>query len=295
MQTDMLVDANQGSLVSKVPPASGSSNINVGNSERVISTIAGVAAAAYGLRNISSIGGIAMAVAGGMLLSRGVSGFCAVNKAIGRNSAVKHSGAIEAHVKLNIERPRHEVYAFWRRLENLPSFMSHLEQVQVHDELRSTWTAKVPGGLGTISWEAEIDEDRPGELISWSSLPGSTIDNAGEVRFEDARNGSTMVDVRMDYRLPGGDLGSIAGKLFNPAVENVMKSDIEGFKTIMETSGGADGFGAGTGDFSVSEGTGDDFTTSGLEESPVMGETQTKSKKRTSRKKTGGSFNEDLV
>jgi len=42
-------------------------------------------------------------------------------------------------------RDPQDVYAFWRRLGNLPSFMTHLESV-VEDGPRSHWTAKAPFG-----------------------------------------------------------------------------------------------------------------------------------------------------
>jgi uncharacterized membrane protein len=143
---------------------------------------------------------------------------------------------MEARSTFIINKPRSDVYAFWRKLENLPRFMQHLEEVKELDDRRSTWSAKVPGGIGKVSWEAEITEDISGELISWASMPGSTIDNAGEVRFKDAPgNNGTEISACITYRLPGGDLGSIAAKLFNPAIEKMVRDDLRSFKTLMET------------------------------------------------------------
>ena len=217
-------------------PATGSSTINVGAEERVLSAIAGAALASYGLRHLFTLRGLLSTAAGGLLLSRGITGYCMVNNALGRNSAVRKTSAMEANATFVINKPRHQVYAFWRQLENLPRFMKHLENVKVLDSFRSTWTAKVPGNLGTVSWEAAITEDREGEFLSWSSLPGSTIDNAGSIEFKDTANGlDTEIKVQMTYRLPGGDIGTLAGKLFNPAVEDIIREDIQRFKSIMET------------------------------------------------------------
>jgi uncharacterized membrane protein len=236
MQTDLLIDANHEHASSMLPPATGSSNINVGPEERVLSAIAGAALGVYGLRHITSLSGLTMTLAGGMLLYRGLTGYCAVNNALGRTIPHRRTSAMEANVTLSINKPRSEVYAYWRTLENLPSFMKHLAEVKVEDSVRSVWKANVPGGLGTVTWESVITEDRPGELISWSTLPGSTIDSAGEITFEDAPNGfETIIKVKMDYRLPGGDVGSLAGKLFNPAIENMIRTDIKRFKSILET------------------------------------------------------------
>ena len=113
--------------------------------------------------------------------------------------------------------------------------MKHLQSVISKDELHSTWTARVPGGLGSISWEAEITEDVPNEYIAWQSLPGSTIDNAGEILFSQIPSmPGTEVTVQISYRLPGGDLGSLAAKFINPVVESLLNEDLKRFRDFME-------------------------------------------------------------
>jgi uncharacterized membrane protein len=68
------------------------------------------------------------------------------------------------------------------------------------------------------------------------SLPGSTIDNAGEIRFKDApRNEGTEIHAYISYRLPAGDVGSVAAKLFSPMVESMIREDLRRFKSLMET------------------------------------------------------------
>lgn len=222
--------------VSALPPATGSSTINVGTSERIVSAFGGAALAVWGLRNLNSVTGIGMLLSGGYLMVRGISGYCYVSNMIGRNTAdvQKRAPAMEIRTTFTINKPRTDVYAFWRKLENLPRFMQHLERVEEMDDKRSTWTARIPGGVGAVSWQAEITSDISGELISWTSLPGSTVDNAGEVRFKDKGN-ETELSVCISYRLPAGDLGSIAAKMFNPAIEKMMREDIRSFKQLIET------------------------------------------------------------
>jgi uncharacterized membrane protein len=235
MESQVLIITTEENVASSLPPATGSANINVGVGERIGSVFLGAATTAYGLRHLGSLGGLALTLTGGVLLYRGLTGYCPVNNAIGRNSVNRRTSAMEANETFSINKPRSEVYAFWRQLENLPKFMKHLKDVKVEDSLRSTWTAEVPGGLGTISWEAVITDDRDGELLSWASLPGSTVDNAGEVRFKDDTAGGTEIQVSMSYRLPAGDLGTVAGKLFSPFIESMIKEDILRLKSIMET------------------------------------------------------------
>jgi uncharacterized membrane protein len=222
--------------VSTIPPATGSSMINVGLPERLISIAGGAALSVAGIRNIKGRNGIALLLGGGYLLARGISGYCFVNSLIHRNSAQKKASAIEVTSTYTINKKREEVYAFWRKLENLPRFMKHLEEVKETDDTKSTWKARIPGGLGTLSWEAEIVEDQPNTFISWCSLPGASIDNAGEVTFRDAALGQrTEIQARISYRLPAGDIGSLAGKLFNPVVKRLIQEDLQRFKEVMET------------------------------------------------------------
>jgi uncharacterized membrane protein len=233
METDFTTSAKD-AAVSALPPATGSSNINLTPSERIVSTFGGAALAVMGLRNIGSIPGIATLLSGGYLLVRGLSGYCPITNRLNRPST-KQASAMEATGTFIINKPRSDVYAFWRKLENLPKFMQHLDEVKELDDAHSKWTAKLPGGVGHVSWDAQIVEDISGELISWSSLPGSTVDNAGEVRFKDAPgNKGTEIRTTITYRLPGGDLGSVAGKLFNPAVENMMREDLRSFQKLMD-------------------------------------------------------------
>jgi uncharacterized membrane protein len=60
--------------------------VNVGPSERTLSTIGGTALLATGLASRGWLG-VGLLFAGASLLARGVTGFCAVNQAVGRNTA----------------------------------------------------------------------------------------------------------------------------------------------------------------------------------------------------------------
>lgn len=169
-------------------------------------------------------------------MKRGVTGYCEVNHLLKRNTAHKKAAAMEVKATFTINKPREEVFSFWRNFENLPNFMKHLHSVEVLDEKRSSWSARLPGGVGVISWEAVIDDEAENSLISWTSLPGSKIDNAGVIRFSDApRNEGTEIHAHISYRLPAGDLGSVAGKLFNPLVESMIREDLRRFKSLLET------------------------------------------------------------
>lgn len=181
--------------------------------------------------NTNHLLGVAGVVAGGALLFRGARGEWPFTK--------KNLEEVNLHSKVTIDAPREELYAYWRNLENLPNFMSHLEEVEEIDQKRSKWTAEIPGGLGHINWDAVIDEERENEFLSWRSLPGAEIENSGHVRFEDELTGKgTIVETTISYRPPaGGELGEKAMKLFNPAFERTVKRDLKQFKKHMENKG----------------------------------------------------------
>ena len=230
--TDLTTNMN--AETSALAPSTGSSAINVGTPERIVSALGGTALAVMGLRDPKSLSGVSMLLTGGFLLARALSGYCAVNNAIGRNTARRQGSPVEVKTTVSLDKPRSEVYSFWRKLENLPRFMRHLEKVEEIDQTRSRWTAKGPAGVGSVSWEAEILEDHQNEFISWRSLPGSTVDNAGEVRFIERPNG-TDIRVQMTYRLPAGDVGGVAAKLFSPVAEKMMRDDVRDLKKVLET------------------------------------------------------------
>lgn len=137
---------------------------------------------------------------------------------------------------LTIDRPRREVYAFWRQLENLPRFMPYLGSVQPVDDRRSHWKA-VAGGKVVAEWDAEIFSDVPDLLIGWrSSSKAKDVAHTGRVRFMDAPgNRGTEVHLEMRVALPGGALVQKAAKVFRKIPEQVATHDLHRLKQILET------------------------------------------------------------
>jgi uncharacterized membrane protein len=146
----------------------------------------------------------------------------------------RRAGSVEATEAITLNRPRSEVYGFWRNFENLPRFMAHLESVDVVDERRSRWKAKAPAGM-TVEWEAETVEDRPNELITWRSLPDSEVPNSGKVQFRDAPgNRGTEVIVELRYQPPGGKIGALVARLFGEEPSQQVKGDLRRLKQVLE-------------------------------------------------------------
>ena len=152
--------------------------------------------------------------------------------------ALQHSretGPLRVEKVVAIDRSPEELYGYWRNFENLPRFMRHLDSVRVVGQNRSHWIATAPAG-SRVEWEAEIVDDRPGELISWRSLPGADVDNSGSVRFQRAPGGrGTFVRVKMEYTPLGGFFGASVAKLLGEDPDTQVQRDLYRFKQVMET------------------------------------------------------------
>jgi len=142
------------------------------------------------------------------------------------------------HVKqaCTINRPAAELFAFWRKFDNLPKFVNHLEEVRVLDDTHSHWKAKVPVGRA-VEWDAHIINEEPDRLIAWESTENAALQNAGTVRFIDTPDGATDVRVEIDFVPPGGMLGGFVAKLLGEAPERQLKEDLLRFKQLREAGG----------------------------------------------------------
>jgi uncharacterized membrane protein len=136
---------------------------------------------------------------------------------------------------VTINKPIEQVFAFWQQLENLPRFMRYLESVERLDGGRSRWRAKGPGGV-PVQWEAETLSERENEIISWRSVPGSTIQTSGTVRFERAPGArGTEVHVEMQFQPPAGPLGKTVAWITGRDPSRQLHEDLMRFKQLLET------------------------------------------------------------
>jgi uncharacterized membrane protein len=161
-----------------------------------------------------------------------VAGVTAIDMVAGRRIQLARAKARRPVIfAVTINKPPGEVYAFYRKLSQLPLFMRHLESVRETGPKTSHWVARLPVG-GTVAWDAEITEDRPGELIAWQSVPGSPIAVRGRVSFSRTPR-RNMTEVRVEMQL--GFLGTqpstaLAKLLARPEI----KGDLRRLKQVME-------------------------------------------------------------
>jgi uncharacterized membrane protein len=136
---------------------------------------------------------------------------------------------------VTIDRPREELYAFWRDFKNLPQFMDNVHNVTIKDQTHSHWIIEAPAGQ-KVEWDSEITQDDPGRLIAWQSLEGASVRNSGRVEFLDSPDArGTVVRVTLTYDPPAGTVGKLIAKLFQKEPKIQARQDLRRFKQLMET------------------------------------------------------------
>jgi uncharacterized membrane protein len=210
------------------------SSTNVGKLERITAGVAGITLFAAGLMHRRLPGYLAMIAGGAFMCLACRRGRRLFRLAHSRISVPGNHG-INVDKTIFIGRPADELYRTWRNFENLPHFMEHLEEVRVVDEKRSHWRAKAPAGTN-VQWDAEIINEHPNEMISWRSLEGADVDNAGTVRFQSVPGG-TEVRVTLEYNPPGGAMGAALARFFREEPGQQLEEDLLRFKHLVESAG----------------------------------------------------------
>ncbi|MBB4642088.1 SRPBCC family protein [Rhizorhapis suberifaciens] len=157
--------------------------------------------------------------------------------ATARRGIGRHFGAQRTVGKtVTVNRPRQELYSFWRNFENLPQFMENIQSVKPSGkDGQSIWTILAPAG-GMVEIETEVTDDRENEYIAWRSIPGSEIRTQGHVAFRDApgRRG-TLVQAIVSYKPPVGAAGAVIAAMFRREPEVQARHELKRFKMLMET------------------------------------------------------------
>jgi uncharacterized membrane protein len=224
-----------------IPPTALKERGRVGLGERLITGALGGGLALLGFRRGGWLGLTAI-LAGGALFARGATGYCPLYAAAGVNPiedaiAKQYGWSTAAAISrtITISRPRNEVYSFWRKAENLPRFMAHVENVSETGNGRMHWVMRTPLA-GKMEWDARIIEDRPNERLSWKSEDNAPMRSTATVEFRDAPHGrGTEVTLMMAHEPWGGHIGRAVLMLFQKLPARQAHADLRSLKQLLET------------------------------------------------------------
>jgi uncharacterized membrane protein len=150
----------------------------------------------------------------------------------GMKPSIKSGRGFKVTMSITIACPADAIYSFWREFENLARFMTHVVSVTESGDT-SHWVIKTASGK-ELEWDSRIIEDKPGEMISWQSLEGADVDNAGSVWFMPTPSGHTRVKVAMKYSPPGGKVGAVLAKIFGDSAKDELVEDLKRLKNLLE-------------------------------------------------------------
>ena len=135
---------------------------------------------------------------------------------------------------ITIDRPKSEIYAFWRDFTNLKTVMANVHDIRVEGP-RSRWQIAGPGNRD-VTLVTEITADEENRRIAWHSTDESDLAHRGEVQFRDAPAGrGTEVTLDLAYDAPGGTLGRAVAKLLQAEPHLQARRDLKRLKMLLET------------------------------------------------------------
>lgn len=136
---------------------------------------------------------------------------------------------------VTVNKPRAELYAFWRDFKNQTQFADNIRTVDMLDDKRTRFVMEGPAGT-TVTLVNRVVDDVPDTRIAWESEPESDIRNSGKVEFLDGAPGrGTMVRVTISYDPPGGVVGKVIAKVLQREPNVQARRDLRRFKQLMET------------------------------------------------------------
>jgi hypothetical protein len=140
---------------------------------------------------------------------------------------------------IEVAVPVSTAYNQWTQFEEFPQFMGGVREVRQVDDRRLHWVAEIAGVRR--EWDAEVIEQVPDQKVAWAAIEGAT--NAGAVFFTPVGADRTSVRLHLEYE-PEGVVEKVGDKL--NIVEKQAESDLEKFKSFIESRGSETGGWRGT-------------------------------------------------
>jgi uncharacterized membrane protein len=153
-------------------------------------------------------------------------------------SAQRRAAATPATVEersLSIGRSADELYRLWREPATFATIMGSVAEVNALNYGRSRWTISGPRGR-TLTWETQIVEEQPGELLRWRSAPKGKVVSEGLVRFRPAPGDwGTEVSLQLQITPQGGILSRAVPQALGGGSRLLLGQVLRRFKSLAET------------------------------------------------------------
>ena len=135
--------------------------------------------------------------------------------------------------KVRIQRPKAEIFEFYRDLTNLPLFLGDVMSVEPTGSDTWRWVIQGPARV-KIRWDIKVVEENPNTLIRYETTTLGGLDTVWNVYFDDGDTpGST--DVREVMEIPLGRIGKAGLALMGKPPAEEMAANLRRLKQLMET------------------------------------------------------------
>jgi uncharacterized membrane protein len=206
-----------------------------GTTERAITIASGALLLAPVLRKRSIISWTA-AAAGGALIYDGVSGTCAVSHKLGLSAGSPTSQRI--HQTITIGKDAAELYALWRNPDTMTRLMRPWADISSAGENHIRWSIPLPIGPA-ITGEAIMIEERPNEMVHWSTMPDDGLQINEWFHLSPApqdRGTEVTLEYLVDFsRIRGGRTIRAISSFFEKTPRIIIGKVLHNFKALAET------------------------------------------------------------
>lgn len=192
-----------------------------------------------GLRR-RSVRGLGMALTGGAILAYTLLGDTGgggtdSTRTVSRRSNTEPTTSVSVSRSATIGKPPDELYEAWRDPEVFSRVMGQFAEVTASGENRHSWTVDGPAETN-LSWETEIVESNPGEVLRWETPDDASVSNSGSVRFRPAADDrGTLVTLSLTFEPPGGKLASATLEKLDIVPETLAGHILGRFKSLVES------------------------------------------------------------
>jgi uncharacterized membrane protein len=135
---------------------------------------------------------------------------------------------------VTIQQSPEALLRFFMEPANMERIMGDFAQVSASEAQRLRWRFHGPLG-STHTWETEVVEERPGELLRFQSTAGSPLAMDGTLLLRRAPGErGTEVTLQLRFEPPGGAIGRALAKLLGPAPTWLVSRALRNFKSLVE-------------------------------------------------------------